>query len=248
MIALKKRKRLSSGEPTLDRMMDGGFIEGTATLISGAPGVGKTTLGLQFLCTGAAQGEPGVLVTFEEFPTTLIRDARALGWDLQQLQADGLLRIMFTSPKVFLSSLQTPDSPLSETVRTLAPTRAVVDSVTHFQRLTNDPVKLRDTHNMLINALKRDGLTSLLLDEDANITRPNEGRMPSLPFVVDAVLLMRYVEVDSAMRKAITILKMRGSHHTKEIRAYEIAKGGIKLQEPFTNIRGLLSGITHRVK
>jgi len=50
-----------------------------------------------------------------------------------------------------------------------------------------------------------------MLDEDANISKPKDGRMPSLPFVVDSVFLMRYVEVDSAMQRAITILKMRGS-------------------------------------
>ncbi len=243
----KIRKRLSSGEKTLDKMLGGGFIEGSATLVSGAPGVGKTTLGLQFLCAGAAKGEPGVLVTFEEFPATLIRDAQQLGWDLQQLQSDGLLRILFTSPDVFLSSLQEPDSPLAETIRTMAPTRAVVDSVTQFTRTTEDPLKLRAIHNSLINAFKREGITSLLLAEDAHITHTETGTVASLPYVVDSVLLMRYVEVDSAMRRALTILKMRGSRHAKEIRGYTIASGGLQMQEPFENIRGLLSGITQRV-
>jgi len=247
MTTIKTRKRLSSGEKTLDAMLGGGFVEGSAVLVSGAPGVGKTTLGLQFLCTGAANGEPGVLVTFEEFPATLIRDAKQMGWDLQQLQAEGLLRIIFTSPDVFLSSLQEPDSPLAETIRTIAPTRAVVDSVTQFTRTTEDPAKLRAIHNSLINALKREGITSLLLAEDAHITHTETGTIVSLPYVVDSVLLMRYVEVDSSMRRALTILKMRGSRHAKEIRGYEIGAGGLKMQEPFENIRGLLSGITRRM-
>ncbi len=248
MQTTKIRKRLSSGEKTLDEMLGGGFIESSATLVSGAPGVGKTTLGLQFLCAGAAGGEPGVLVTFEEFPATLIRDAKQMGWDLQQLQADGLLRIIFTSPDVFLSSLQAPDSPLAETIRTIAPTRAVIDSVTQFTRTTEDPFKLRAIHSTLINALKRESITSLLLAEDAHITHTETGTVASLPYVVDSVLLMRYVEVDSAMRRALTILKMRGSRHAKEIRGYEITSGGLHMQEPFEKIRGLLSGITRRVK
>lgn len=247
MATAKTRKRLSSGEKTLDEMLGGGFIEGSATLVSGAPGVGKTTLGLQFLCAGAAQGKPGVLVTFEEFPATLLRDANTLGWDLQKLQADGLLRILFTSPGVFLSSLQAPDSPLAETIRAIAPTRAVVDSVTQFLRTTEDPIKLRAVNNSLINALKRERITSLLLAEDAHITHTETGTVASLPYVVDSVLLMRYVEVDSAMRRALTILKMRGSAHAKEIRGYSITDGGVKMEEPFTNIQGLLSGITQRV-
>lgn len=248
MMTIRERKRLSSGEATLDAMMDGGFIEGSATLISGAPGVGKTTLGLQYLCAGAAAGEPGVMVTFEEFPTSLIRDAKQLGWDLQKLQAEGMLRLIFTSPTMFLSSLQSPDSPLAETIRTIAPKRAVIDSAAHFKRVTEDPVKIREIYNSLVNGLKREGITTLLLDEDANISKPKDGKMPPLPFVVDSVFLMRYVEVDSAMQRAMTILKMRGSKHTKDIRAYEIGQGGIKLKEPFKDIQGILTGFTHRVK
>ena len=229
-------------------MMGGGFVEGTVTLISGAPGVGKTTLGLQYLLSGIAAGEPGILVSFEEFPASLIRDAKGVGWDLQKLQKEGLLRLIFTSPEVFLSSLQTPDSPLAKTLLTMAPTRAVIDSATHFKRLTEDPVQLRDTYNIVINALKREGITALLLDEDANISKPRDGRMPSLPFVVDSVFLMRYVEVDSAISRALTILKMRGSQHDKTIRPYKIQRGGLKLLDPFEGIQGLLSATPHRVR
>lgn len=248
MAPLKTRNRLSVGNAELDALMGGGFIERTVTLVSGAPGVGKTTLGLQFLISGVEKGEAGLMVTFEEFPASLIRDAKQLGWDLDRYQAEGALRILFTSPDVFLSSLQSPDSPLAETIRGLSPTRAVIDSATHFRRLTSDPIALRETYNTLINALKREGITTLLLDEDANIARPRDGRMPSLPFVVDSVFLMRYVEVDSAITRAMTILKMRGSQHAKEIRPYKIGPGGLTLEPHFQDIQGLLSGVTHRVR
>jgi len=248
MVVIKERKRLSSGEPALDEMMGGGFIEGTVTLLSGAPGVGKTTLGLQFLTTGIAKGEAGLMITFEEFPASLIRDAKGIGWDLQALQKEGLLRLIFTSPKVFLESLQSSESPLAETIRTMAPTRAVIDSATHFKRISEDPIKLRDIYNQVINALKREKITTLMLDEDANISRPRDGRMPPLPFVVDSVFLMRYVEVDSAMSRALTILKMRGSNHRKDIRPYEIRQGGLKLLPPFKDIQGILTGVTQRVR
>jgi circadian clock protein KaiC len=59
-------------------------------------------------------------------------------------------------------------------------------------------------------------------------------------------MLLRYVEIDSAMQRAITVVKMRGSAHQKEIRRFEIKKGGLKVGEPFTGREGLLSGITHR--
>ena len=248
MAHVRTRKRLSVGEATLDKMLGGGLVEGTVTLVSGAPGVGKTTLGLQYLYSGIQNGEAGLMVTFEEFPASLMRDARGVGWDLQELQKEGLLRLVFTSPEIFLNSLQSPDSPLSETIRGMSPSRAVIDSATHFRRLSDDPIRLRDIFNTLVNALKREGLTTLLLDEDANISRPRDGRMPSLPFVVDSVFLMRYVEVDSAMSRALTILKMRGSQHDKTIRPYQIQEGGLKMLPPFQDIQGLLSATPRRVR
>ncbi len=248
MVTLKPRKRLSSGEQELDTMMGGGFIEGSANLISGAPGVGKTTLGLQYLCTGIVQGEAGLLITFEAFPASFIRHAQALGWNLKQYQDEGLLRIIFTSPEVFLSSLQIADSPLSDLIRVMTPTRVVIACATHFKRVTEDPIQRRSLYNTMINALKREGITSLILDEDANIAKPKDDRMSPLPFVVDSVFIMRYVEMDSAMSRALTILKMRGSNHDKSIRPYHITQGGLKLLEPFQDIQGILSGVTRRVK
>jgi circadian clock protein KaiC len=89
-------------------------------------------------------------------------------------------------------------------------------------------------------------MTSLLLDESANILQAQAGRMTSLPFLVDTIILLRYVEVSSAMQRAIAIMKMRGSAHQKEIRRFEIQKGGLQVKEPFSNRAGLLSGIPHR--
>ena len=247
MTKITTRARLSLGSPDLDNRLGGGLFKGSASLISGAPGVGKTTLGLQFLVTGTTAGQPGLMVSFEEFPAILIRDALQLGWDLKSLEKKGLLKIMFTSPEVLLASLKSEDSPLAETLSVLAPERIVLDSIAHFQRLTNDAVELREIYNTLLNAMKRNEMTSLLLDEAANVLQAQRGRMASLPFLVDTVMLLRYVEVESSMQRAIAVMKMRGSTHQKEIRRFEIQQGGLKIGEPFTGREGILSGATHRV-
>ncbi|MBN1995710.1 MAG: ATPase [Anaerolineae bacterium] len=247
MTPITPRERFSLGSTELDEMVGGGLLRGTATLVSGAPGVGKTTLGLQFLIAGIKAGQSGLMVSFEEFPSSLIRDALQLGWDLNALENEGLFKIIFTSPEVFLGSLKAEDSPLAETLQVLAPQRVVIDSTAHFQRMTDDfPIELRDIYNSLVNALKREGMTSLLLDEAINVVEVQHGRMATLPFVVDTVILLRYVEIDSTMQRAITVMKMRGSTHQKEIRRFEIKKGGLKIREPFSGREGLLSGVTHR--
>lgn len=240
-------ERLSFGSTGMDELVGGGLLKGSANLVSGAPGVGKTTLGLQFLIAGISMGQPGLMVSFEEFPASLIRDAHQLDWDLKLLEQEGLLKIIFTSPDLFLRSIKSQESPLSETLNTLSPERVVIDSMSHFERLTTDGTELREIYNSLVNAMKREEMTSLLLDEAVSVLGVQHGRMASLPFLVDTVMLMRYVEVDSAMQRAIAVLKMRGSAHQKDIRRFEITKGGLKIGEPFTGREGILSGSTHRI-
>lgn len=246
MAALKK-ERLSFGAPALDKMLGGGLLAGSTTLISGAPGIGKTTLGLQFLVTGIQAGQAGLMVTFEEFPASFVRDALELGWDLKALEKDGHLKIIFTSPQVFLESLKTQQGPIAEAIQTVAPERVVIDSAAHFQHISRNPLELREIYNTLVNAIKRQDMTSLLLDEAGRLLRMQPGSKDALAFLVDTVILLRYVEVDSRMQRAIAVMKMRGSVHQKEIRSFQIEKGGIKVGDPFSGREGILSGTSHRV-
>lgn len=248
-MTLPQRKRLSFGSPNLDAMVGGGLIQGTASLVSGAPGVGKTTLGLQFLAAGINAGETGLLVSFEEFPASLIRDAKQLGWDLENYEQQKKLGIIFTSPAIFLESLKAGNvGPIGDKIQTLAPSRIVIDSASQFQRLTANPLELREVYNTLTNAVRRQNMTSILLDEAINVLEMQRGRMASLPFLVDTVILLRYVEIDSSIQRAIAVMKMRGSKHQKEIRRFTINTGGLEILEPFTGREGILSGSSHRAR
>jgi circadian clock protein KaiC len=238
-------KRVRTGVKGLDDVLSGGFIEGSAVLLQGAPGTGKTTLGLQYLHTGVVQeDEPGLLVTFEEFPYSLYRDAQTHGWDLRALEEANKLRIIFTSPQILLSSLQSPTSPLNRTIIEWNVRRVVLDSITHFTRMTQDPHELRNVYNSVINAFKREGITSLLLSESSSPRLYSaKGR---LAYVVDTIMMMRYVEVDSAMQRALLVLKMRGSQHSKNIYRFSIEQEGIVIRERFLNMHGVLTGMpTH---
>jgi circadian clock protein KaiC len=99
----------------------------------------------------------------------------------------------------------------------------------------------------LINGLRREGITSLLLSEDSSpdFVRGDRGR---LAFVVDSVILLRYVEVDSVMQRALAVLKTRGSDHDKAIRRFEVQRGGAVVGEAFEDLRGLLSGSPERIE
>ena len=239
---MDRKKRVATGITGLDSMLGGGFIPGSANLVRGAPGTGKTLLGLQFLVHGTTQKEPGLLISFEEFPHSLHNDAESLGWNLHALEEQGLLHLFFTSPQVLLDSLSSPDSSLAELFREKGIRRVLVDSVTHFTRVTNDPLELRDIYNSVVNALKREGATSILLAEEGRGESPVTER-GQLSFVVDTLILLRYVEIESAIQRAIAVLKMRGSEHAKEIRHLEIQRGGVSVFGVFENRESILSGI-----
>jgi circadian clock protein KaiC len=234
-------KRVRTGVPGLDEMLHGGFLEGSAVLLQGAPGTGKTTLALQFLYTGIVEeDEPGLLITFEEFPYSLLRDAQSHNWDLRALEEANKLRIIFTSPNILLSSLQSPSSPLNRTILNWGVRRVVLDSISHFTRITRDTQRLRDVYTTVVNGLKREGITSILTSETG--TTQLNPKQDKLAYVVDAILMMRYVEVNSAIQRALLILKMRGSAHEQGIRRYEIKSGGVYVTDPFEGLQGLLTG------
>lgn len=239
-------QRVRTGVTGLDEMLHGGFLEGSAVLVQGAAGTGKTTLGLQFLYTGIVEeGEPGLLITFEEFPSALLRDAQQHGWDLRALEESHKLRILFTSPSILLSNLQSPDSPLNHTILRWGIRRVVLDSVDHFQRIAPEPAALRDIYATVLNALKREEITSLLTREVSGTRLRSQ--QDKLAYVVDAILMMQYVEVNSAIERALLILKTRGSAHAPGIHKYEIRPGGMFVTGQFERLQGLLTGMPSRL-
>ena len=240
-------KRVPTGVKGLDQLLCGGLLEGSTALVRGAPGTGKTLLGLQYLIHGATHWrEPGVLVSFEQFPQALHRDAQALGWDLRALEEAGQLHLLFTSPQVLLADLQSPASPVSRLLGAQGIRRVVIDSVSQFGQLSDDAQELRKVYNTLINALKREATTALLLSEETRggTEREEGGR---LSFMVDVIILLRFIEIDSAMRRGVVVLKMRGSDHAKEIRRFEIGRDGLSAEGVFEGREAILSGTPYRV-
>jgi circadian clock protein KaiC len=239
------KNRVTTGIKGLDEMLGGGFMPSSMVLVRGAPGTGKTSLALQFLIHGAKGNEPGLLISFEEFPSSLHRDAESLGWDLRGMVADEKLHLVFTSPEVFLASLESPGSRLNQLILEANIKRLVLDSVSHFDRLTDDAHELRGMYTSVVNGLRREGITAVLLGEKGRVDYRYAFK-GGLSFLVDAIILLRYVEIESTMQRAMVVLKMRGSDHAKEIRRYEIGTGGLKVLDVFEGREGILSGMPYR--
>lgn len=231
----------------LDEMLQGGFLPQTANLVEGPPGTGKSTFGMQFIYNGIKyHNEPGLIVTFEEFPQQYYRDAEAFGWDFRQLERQDKLRVIMTSPEVSRADLESVGGTIETLAREMGARRILVDSISHFDQLTSDPVELRSVVYSFINALKREGLTSILTRESPMLLGSDEGHN-EIAFVVDSYVLLRYVEIESTIRKALLTLKMRGSDHAKDIRQYEITRNGIEVLSKFEGQEGILSGSPRRM-
>ena len=241
-------ERVKTGIPGLDEMLWGGLLSQTANLVEGAPGTGKTTLGMQFICHGiVACGEPGLILTFEEFPQQYYSDAAGFGWDFRQMEREGKLRVIMTSPEVSLADLEQVGGRIERLVQEIGVKRILVDSLSHFERLSEDPVHLRSIVYGFINALKREGLTAVLTRESTTLLGEAGGADDALAYLVDSYILLRYVEIDSAIHKALLVLKMRGSNHDKGIRQFEITSRGIEVRTPFEGREGIMSGSPRRM-
>jgi circadian clock protein KaiC len=203
---------------------------------------------MQFIYNGITQfNEPGLIMTFEEFPQQYYRDADTFGWDFRGLEQADKLRVIMTSPEVGKSDLERVGGRIEAMTREIGAKRILVDSLSHFERLTDDPVELRGVLFGFINALKREGLTSVLTRESLALIGENSSAEEEVAFVADSYLMLRYVEIESAIRKALLVLKLRGSDHAKDIRQFEVTPSGIEVRSKFEGREGIMSGSPHRM-
>ncbi|GEM_PF-684682 len=190
--------------------------------------------------------EPGLIVTFEQLPEQYYQDAASFGWDFRRLEKEGKLKIIMTTPEVGQLDVEGMEGMIERAADQLGVRRVVVDSISHFMRLTTDQAELRWLEFTFINSLKRFNLTTILTRENHMLlgeSIPNS----SIGFVADSYIVLRYVEIESMIRKALFVLKMRGSNHDKDIRQYDITSQGIEVQSKFEGREGILSGSPRRL-
>ena len=234
-------QKVSTGVAELDNMLEGGLPRGSATMVAGGAGTGKTLLGMHFITAGVAQGEPGVIVTFQENPQQLRRIAHSFGWDLVAMEEEGLLVHLYSSsveiqPDIHAAKIQ-------EIVENIGAKRVMLDSLKDIEIATPDKVRFKDYIYAQVNKFKLQGVTTLLTNEIPEMFGPFQLSEYGVSFVVDNVILLRYLELSGRMGRAINIMKVRGSEHSKEIRYFEINNDGIQITTVVDAQTGVLTGI-----
>lgn len=236
-----KVESVSTGLPTLDEMIDGGLPRGSATMVAGGAGTGKTLVGLHFITTGALQGEPGVIVTFQENPSQLREIVHSFGWDLQELEQQGLLIHLYNSPVEIQPDVHA--ARVREAVERIGARRVLIDSIKDIEIATPDKVRYKDYIYSIVNEFKMKGITLILTNEIPELFGNFQLSEYGVSFIADNVILLRYVEIFGRMEHAINILKVRGSRHSKEIRKFEITGNGIRIGEAIRGFSGILTGM-----
>jgi circadian clock protein KaiC len=232
--------RVSTGIDDLDKMIEGGMPRGTATMVAGGAGTGKTLHGLHFITNGAQHNEPGVIVTFQENPVQLREIARSFGWDLHQMEEDGLVAHLYQSPVEIQPDIHT--DLVKQAVNKIKARRVLIDSLRDLEIATPDKVRYRDYVYSLVEDFKRLGITTLITNEISQLFGNFQLSDYGISFIADNVILLRYVELEGHITRALNVLKVRGSYHNKMIWEYRITDDGITITEPIHAVTGILVG------
>jgi circadian clock protein KaiC len=237
---MSARERVTTGLAELDTMFGGGPLRSSTTLVEGGTGSGKTLLGLQFLLAGIERGEPGVHLGLEETPAQLRGLAATLGWDLAAAERRRLLRLSYTSP-VELSTDRYLDQARQQ-VTALGARRVVLDSLSSLALGVPSDRRFKELVYAAGKHFHAAGVTvymTLELD-DAFGSGSVEGRKVSS--LADNVILLRHLEADGLLERALLVLKARGTAHDRTIRHFSIDATGPHIGEPFTTARDTRGG------
>jgi circadian clock protein KaiC len=226
---LQTDRRFSTGVAGLDEMTDGGYPMGTTTLLSGATGTGKTLLSLHFAYAGLAVGEPVIYVTFEENPRQIVRDGFRIGLDLQPYIDNGLLQIVHSSPMEL--DLDEHVFMLQSAVREMEAKRLIIDSITAFEVSVRDPVKYIDYMWSMTDFFKTRGVTVQLNHEVHDSANVTELTKHAFSCVADNIVALRYIQVGQELRRAVRVVKVRGSAHGITLKELVIGPGGVTVAD-----------------
>jgi circadian clock protein KaiC len=228
--------RLSTGVPGLDDMLGGGVPRGYSLLVAGPSGSGKSILAAAFLAEGVRRGETGVIAAFEQHPSR---------------PRNRLLSEMIENGRVGLVDSRAPDLSIDEIVllimseiRRLGATRVVIDSLSGFELGLAPTFRddFRESLLRMVTALAGSGVTVLMTSELEDRYTDLRFSPYGTAFLTDAIIVQRYIEVDSRLLRVLAVVKVRASAHSNQLRLFSIDDNGIRIGEMLPDQEGLLGG------
>jgi len=229
--------RISTGVAGLDEMTHGGLPRGSSTLVLGPSGCGKSSLALRFIAQGLEDGERCLYASFQENANQLTRQAASFGWDLSPHIASGQLKIYHVAEDSL--DLDIVASVVREELAKAPLHRMVIDSLAEMVVAARETERFPAFARSLLASL-RSAEVSLLTTSETSSLGPTTESVDGLLFLYHNVILLRHIEQESEVGRAVAILKMRNSDHEKGIWTFEINDGGFEVQSKLDNVTGLL--------
>ena len=231
--------RVSSGNSGLDEMCEGGFFRDSNILISGATGTGKTLLVTEFMQGGFNNDERCLLFAFEESREQLMRNATGWGVDYVTMEKEGKLKIVCTYPEA--AGLEEHLIMIRSAINEFKPNRLAVDSLSAIERIATEQA-FREFVIGLTSIIKGKEIAGLFTATTATLMGGASVTEKHISAICDSIILLRYVEMFGEMYRGITVLKMRGSSHQKQIREFYIDGEGMHIGKAFRTVTGILGG------
>lgn len=231
--------RLGTGIANLDTMLGGGLLGGSATMLLGFAGSGKTLLSTHFLDAGARAGEPCLYFGFYESPVRLVESAERVGLEFEEHVKQGTIEIEWQPPLKY--SLDCLAERLLRNVRRRKVKRLVIDGLDGLRQSAFHSERTIRFVAALCNELRAEGVTLLLTEETQKIFGPEvEVRIEGISALVDNILLLEYLDLDSEMKRLISIVKQRGSGYETTVRELRISELGITLADDATSAAAII--------
>lgn len=236
---------IPSGVPELDEMLNGGLERGTITIFTGPTGVGKTTLGYQFMKEYAGRGERSVVYSFEEETEIMLLRCDQVNIPARKMLERETLKVVKVEPLEY-----SPDEfahMVRQHVEKDNASLVMLDSLAGYNLSMRGENLVAHLH-ALIKYLQNKGVAVILVTEISSVIGDFEVTDVGVSYLADNVVFLRYLEIQGELRKAIGVLKKRLSNFEKTLREFEITRYGIKVGRPLTELRGILRGIPEWVK
>ncbi len=231
--------RISSGIAQLDTMLTGkGYFRGSSILVSGSPGIGKTSLAAHFALAACKRGERCLYFAFEESAEQTVRNMRSVGMELQPWITKGLLHFQVSRPT--LSGLETHLAIMYKAVRDFKPSVVCVDPISNLIT-AGTASEARAMLVRLVDMLKARRITALFTNTTSSGS-PTQEEDLGVPSLIDTWLLLRDIELGGERNRGIYILKSRGMAHSNQIREFLLTSKGIQLADVYLGPEGVLTG------
>jgi len=234
-------KRVSTGIPNFDKMIEKGFERNSINIIAGGSGSGKSIFAIQFLLEGIKRGEKVLYVTFEEKKQEFYENVKKFGWNLEELEKSGKFTFLEYSPEKVKMMIDEGGGSIESVILKNEIKRMVIDSITSFSLLFEDDFSKRQGLLGLLDIIRKWECTTLFTVQYDPSDKEDE-EISSIEFEADSIILLYYVNIKNSRKRLIEVLKMRGTNHSKEIHFFEIGKKGIKIGKKSTIRRRILQG------